>query len=94
MITNRTELASVRTPYTAVSRDALGGSTGTLEDHVGYAVCDPRGQKIGRAVRIFLNGRGDPEYIRLKMGLFGIKTVLIPVQAVAADEERRALVLQ
>jgi hypothetical protein len=30
----------------------------------------------------------------VKMGLFGIKTVLIPVQTVAADEERRALVLQ
>jgi hypothetical protein len=28
------------------------------------------------------------------MGLLGFKTVLIPVQAVAADEERRTLVLQ
>jgi hypothetical protein len=28
------------------------------------------------------------------MGLLGIKTFLIPVQAVAADEERRTLVLQ
>jgi len=39
-----------------------------------------------------VNGRGEPEYIRVKAGLF--KTVLIPVQTVAADEERRALVLQ
>jgi hypothetical protein len=30
----------------------------------------------------------------VKMGFFGFKTVLIPVQAIAADEERRALVLQ
>jgi hypothetical protein len=28
------------------------------------------------------------------MGLFGFKTVLVPVQEVAADEKRRALVLQ
>jgi hypothetical protein len=28
------------------------------------------------------------------MGLFGFKTVLIPVQTVTADEERRTLVLQ
>ncbi len=94
MKTTRTDLASMRTLHTVVSRGELGGSTGTLEDYAGYAVCDPRGQKIGRAERIFLNGGGDPEYIRVKMGLFGIKTVLIPVQTVAADEERRALVLQ
>jgi hypothetical protein len=30
----------------------------------------------------------------VKMGLFGFKTVLVPVQEVAADEKRRALVLQ
>jgi hypothetical protein len=30
----------------------------------------------------------------VKMGFFRLKTVLIPVQAIAADEERRALVLQ
>jgi hypothetical protein len=29
----------------------------------------------------------------VKMGFFGFKTALIPVQAVAVDEERRALVL-
>jgi hypothetical protein len=59
---------------------------------VGYKVCDPRGQKIGRAEKLFLNGSDEPEYIRVKTGLF--KTVLIPVQTVAVDEERRALVLQ
>jgi hypothetical protein len=30
----------------------------------------------------------------VKAGLFGFKTILIPVQTVTADEERRALVLQ
>jgi hypothetical protein len=84
----------MRAPYTAVSHEKLGGSTGSFEDYAGYAVCDPQGRKIGRAQTIFLNGRGEPEYITVKMGLFGIKAVLIPVQTVAADEERRALVLQ
>lgn len=82
----------MRTPYTAVSRGETGGSIRAPEEYVGYSVCDPRGQKIGRAERLFVNGRGEPEYIRVKTGLF--KTVLIPVQSVAADEERRALVLQ
>jgi hypothetical protein len=29
----------------------------------------------------------------VKMGLFSFKTVLLPVQSVGADEERRTLVL-
>jgi hypothetical protein len=82
----------MRTPYTAVSLGETGGSIRSPEEYAGYSVCDPRGQKIGRAERLFVNGRGEPEYIRVKTGLF--KTVLIPVQTVAADEERRALVLQ
>ncbi len=84
----------MRTPYTTAGRKEPGGSTRTLEEYVGYKVCDPRGQKVGRAEKLFLNGSGDPEYIRVRTGLFGFKTVLIPVQTVAADEDRRALVLQ
>jgi PRC-barrel domain len=82
----------MRTPYTAVSRRETGGSIRAPEEYAGYTVCDPRGQKIGRAERLFVNGRGEPEYIRVKAGLF--KTVLIPVLTVATDEERRVLVLQ
>jgi len=84
----------VRTPLTAVSRKEPGGSIRPPEEYAGYAVCDPRGHKIGRVEKLFVNGSGEPEYIKVKTGLFGFKTVLIPVQSVAADEERRALVLQ
>src|SRR5215212_9845200 len=77
----------MRAPYTAVNREGTGGSIRASEEYAGYTVCDPRGQKIGRAERLFLNGRGEPEYIRVKLGLFGFKTVLVPVQVVAADEK-------
>jgi hypothetical protein len=80
--------------YTAVSPKERGGSIATTEKYAGYTVCDPRGQRIGRIARIFLNGRGEPEYIKVKMGFFGFKSVLIPVQSVARDEERRTLLLQ
>ncbi len=82
----------MRTPYTAASYGESG--TRAIEECAGYVVCDTRRQKIGRAESFFLNGSGDPEYIRVKMGLFGLKKVLIPVQTVAVDKERRALVLQ
>jgi hypothetical protein len=60
----------------------------------GYWVRDPRGRKIGRLKRLFLNGSGGPEYAEVKVGLFGLKTILIPVQTVSVDAELRCLVLQ
>ena len=82
----------MRTPYTTASYKEAG--TRAIEECAGYMVCDPRRQKIGRAESIFLNDSGEPEYIRVKIGPFGLKKVLIPVQSVAVDKERRALVLQ
>lgn len=66
----------------------------SAEGYARYTLCDPQGQRIGCTERIFLNGRGEPEYIKVKMGLFSFKRVLLPVQSVAADEERRILVQQ
>jgi hypothetical protein len=60
----------------------------------GYWVRDPRGRKIGRLKRLFLNGSGGAEYAEVKVGLFGLKTVLIPVQTVTVDAELRCLVLE
>ena len=60
----------------------------------GYWVRDPLGRKIGRLKRLFLNESGGAEYAEVKVGLFGMKTLLIPVQTVTADAERRFLVLE
>src|SRR5918995_212056 len=59
----------------------------------GYWVRDPRGRKIGRLKRFYLNGSGGAEYAEVKVGLFGMKTILIPVQTVAVDAERRVPLL-
>jgi hypothetical protein len=66
----------------------------TPQQCAGYGVCDPRGRNIGRLKRLFLNGSGGPEYAEVKVGVFGMKTVLIPVQIVTLDVERRSLVLE
>ncbi len=60
----------------------------------GYAVCDPLGNKVGSVEKVFVNGGGEPEYIRIKMGPLGLKSVLLPVLYVAVDEKRRVLTLQ
>ena len=66
----------------------------TPKQCAGYWVRDPRGRKIGRLKRLFLNESGGPEYAEVKVGLFGLKTVLIPLQTVTADAERPILVLE
>ena len=66
----------------------------TPKQCAGYWVRDPRGRKIGRLKRLFLNGSGGAEYAEVKVGLFGLKTVLIPVQSVTVDAELRFLVLE
>ena len=60
----------------------------------GYAVYDPVGQKIGSAEEAFVNGEGDPVYVRVKIGFLFSRTVLIPVQFVETDEEKKTLILQ
>jgi hypothetical protein len=60
----------------------------------GYWVRDPRGRKIGRLKRLFLNGSGGAECAEVRVGLFGLKTILIPLQIVSVDAERQFLVLE
>ncbi len=66
----------------------------TPKQCAGYWVRDPRGRKIGRLKRLLLNGSGGTEYAEVKVGLFGLKTILIPLQSVTADAGRRFLVLE
>jgi hypothetical protein len=80
--------------HTAEGSRERGRSILSAEKYAGYTLRDPQGQRIGRTERIFVNGRGEPEYIKVRMGLFSFKSVLLPVESVAADEERRILVLQ
>ena len=66
----------------------------TPKQCVGYRVRDPRGRKVGRLKRLYLNERGGPEYAEVKIGFFGLRTVLIPLLTVTADAERRILALE
>jgi PRC-barrel domain len=73
---------------------ASGARSASSKRASGYAVFDPLGQKIGRVVEVFVNWDGEPDYIRIRLGFFGRKSVLIPVQFVEADDENKALVLK
>ena len=80
--------------YTAVNRGEFGHRFESPNEYVGYELRDPLGKKIGRVRELFLNDDDVPEYIRVKMGFLGLRSVLIPVETVAVNEERRFLVLR
>ena len=54
----------------------------------------PWARKIGSAEEVFVNRDAESRYVRVQMGSFGMWSVLIPVQFVETDEERRTLVLK
>ena len=66
----------------------------TPKQCAGYRVCDPLGREIGRLKRLYLNESGGPEYAEVKVGLFELRTILIPLQSVTVDDELRFLVLE
>ena len=61
---------------------------------VGYTLLDPLGQPLGRVERMFCNRAGEPQYVRIRAGLFGNRLVLIPVLDVAVDHEDRTITLR
>ncbi|QIN78429.1 hypothetical protein GBA65_07710 [Rubrobacter marinus] len=79
---------------TATDRSRLTDRIGAPEDYVGYGVHDPEGRRIGSVKELFVNRRGEPEYVKLRTGLFGLRTYLLPVDVVLVDEEHRVLNLQ
>jgi hypothetical protein len=73
---------------------ASGARSASSKRATGYAIFDPLGQKIGRAEEVFVNWDGEPGYIRIRLGFFGMKSVLIPVEFVETDEKKETLVLK
>jgi hypothetical protein len=64
------------------------------EEYARFWLCDPREKRIGMVEKLFVNESDEPEYIRINMGFFGFKSILLPVQNITVDEQRRILVLQ
>lgn len=74
--------------------DESGERFATSTGFAGYALRDPIGREIGTVEEVFVNGRGRPEYVAVKIGsVWRKKTVLIPVETVCVDGGQQALVL-
>lgn len=66
--------------YTAANSREIGDRSKVPEQYAGYRIYDPLGTKIGKVGKLFANERSEPEYVMVRMGLFGLKSVLIPVR--------------
>lgn len=80
-------------PDTLIYREELEGVE-EPKKYAGYGLCDPEGNRIGKVEKIFVNEYHEPEYIRVGIGILGMRSSLIPVQTVTVDEERNRLVLE
>jgi hypothetical protein len=49
---------------------------------------------IGTVGEVLADLNDEPRYVSVNMGLFGLRSVLIPVKLVAADTRRRVLMLR
>ncbi len=66
----------------------------TVRACAGYRILDPEGREIGRVHELLVDANGEPKYVKVKAGPFGLKSALIPVRLVAVDTERHVLLLR
>ena len=64
-------------------------SGGPGEAYTDYTVYDQHYNKVGKVDDLFVDERDEPEYIGVKMGLFGTKSTLIPMELVRVNDRRR-----
>jgi len=70
------------------SEDSLRELEEKYED---YKVYDNRGEKIGKVDDLFVDETDREEYIGVKMGFFGLKSTLIPMDLVRVNEADRSM---
>ncbi len=73
---------------TVASEDRLRELEEKYED---YKVYDNQGVKIGKVDDLFVDETDREEYIGVKMGFFGMKSTLIPMDIVRVNEDNRSI---
>ena len=61
------------------------------EKYEDYKVYDNRGERIGKVDDLFVDETDREEYIGVKMGFFGMRSTLIPMDLVRVNENERSI---
>ncbi len=67
------------------------GFTEMGDRYANFTVYDQHYEKVGKVDDLFVDENDQPEYIGVKMGLFGLRSTLIPFSLVTVDEERQLI---
>lgn len=78
----------------AIRYKSFGDRFDDPENYTGYTLHDPVGGRVGAVQKLFVNDDGTPEYVRVKLGFFGSKKLLLPVESVEVNEQKRTLTLR
>ena len=62
--------------------------TAVEDEYEGYTVRDPNGEKIGKVDDLSLDENDQPKYIGVKMGFFGTRSTLVPLDACTVDKSQ------
>ena len=69
-------------------RERTDRFTAVEDEYAGYTVRDLNGEKIGKVDNLFLDENDNPEYVGVKMGFFGTKGTLVPLDACTVDNSQ------
>ncbi|MGF1473868.1 MAG: DUF2382 domain-containing protein [Rubrobacteraceae bacterium] len=73
-------------------QEERGGRFREIEEmYEGYQVNDRDGEKIGKVDDLFVDEEDRTEYIGVKMGLLGLNSTLIPMEACRVDESEQTI---
>jgi sporulation protein YlmC with PRC-barrel domain len=61
------------------------------EKYEDYKVYDNQGERIGKVDDLFVDEQDREEYIGVKMGFFGMRSTLIPMDLVRVNEDQRSI---
>ena len=81
------------TPTSAIRKEA-DNRLEARKSYADYAVYEPVGKRIGRVKERFVSAEDGVEYLDVKTGLLGLRSLLVPTTAVVVDGKRRILVLR
>jgi len=66
----------------------------TPEKYAGYRVLDPEGREVGTVKELFTSADDGLDCVEINTGFLGLQSVVIPVNLVAVDDTRQALLLR
>lgn len=81
-------------PPTSAIRRKADNRLEAKKDYTDYAVYEPGGRRVGRVKERFVSAEDGAEYLDVKTGFLGLRSLLVPTGTARTDRKRRILLLR